>query len=365
MFNSLYYIKSITLFSLLFFVSCSSGDGEDSINEVVNPSNLSITANVLGKDNENLNGDGSGEVSFIISASNATSYKVLINNETLTLTQNTFSYIFTTPGIKTYTVIVSAYNGLNFVSKTISVTVFVKAADNNLQLVWQDEFNQDGSPNPSNWGYDIGNGDNGWGNNESEYYTNRLDNAKVENGVLKITAQRENYQGYAFTSARILTAGKFEFTYGRIDVRAKLPGGSGTWPAIWLLGANIGSVGWPACGEIDIMEHVGNNLGQVSSALHTTSSYGATINHKSVSVSNETTEFHLYSMIWTVNSITFLLDDEVYYTYNPSPKNNQNWPFTSNQFIILNVAMGGNLGGTINDSFQSSTMEIDYVRVYQ
>jgi PKD repeat protein len=359
------HIKTITLLSLLVFMSCSSDDGAGPTNEVVKPSNLSITANVVGKDNENPNGDGSGEVSFTISASNATSYKVLINNQTLTLTQNEFTYKFTDSGTKAYTVIVSAYNGLNFVSKTISVTVYVKTIDNNMQLVWQDEFDQDGDPNPSNWGYNIGNGDNGWGNGESQYYTNRPENAKVENGVLKITAQRENYEGYAFTSARMLTEGKFDFTYGRIDVRAKLPDGSGTWPAIWLLGANIGSVGWPACGEIDIMEHVGNNLGQVSSALHTTSSYGATINHKSVYVSNETTEFHLYSMIWTVNSITFLLDDEAYYTYSPSPKNNQNWPFTSDQFIILNVAMGGNLGGTIGDSFQSSIMEVDYVRVYQ
>ena len=132
-----------------------------------------------------------------------------------------------------------------------------------------------------------------------------------------------------------------------------------------MLGANFGTVGWPACGEIDIMEYVGNNPGQISSALHTTSSSGATVNHKVTSITNETTEFHLYSAIWTENSITFLLDDVEYYTYKPSTKNNETWPFYNNQFLILNIAMGGNLGGTIDTNFNTSTMEIDYVRVYQ
>ena len=204
-----------------------------------------------------------------------------------------------------------------------------------------------------------------WGNNESQYYTNRLDNAKVEGGVLKITAKKEGFQGSAYTSARLLTAGKFEFTYGRVDVSAKLPSGGGVWPAFWMLGANFGTVGWPACGEIDIMEYIGNNPGHISSALHTTSSSGATVNHKVTSISNETTEFHLYSTIWTEDSITFLLDDVEYYTYNPSIKNDATWPFYNNQFIILNIAMGGNLGGTIDPNFNIATMEIDYVRVYQ
>ncbi|MCL4105724.1 UNVERIFIED_CONTAM: hypothetical protein GTU68_028601 [Idotea baltica] len=313
-------------------------------------------------DENHPNGDGSGIVDFTINASNATSYRVLINEENLDLSENTFRYTFTKKGTHDYSVIVSAYNEVGFTSTTYDLTVYVL---DELALVWQDEFDQNGAPDVSKWGYNIGRGDNGWGNGESQYYTDRLDNATVENGVLKITAKKEEFQGSQYTSARLLTEGKFDFTYGRIDVRAKLPSGGGVWPAIWMLGSKISSVGWPACGEIDIMEYVGNNPGQISSALHTSSSFGATINHKAVSISNETTEFHLYSMIWTEESITFLLDDIAYYSYNPSTKNAQTWPFTDKQFIILNIAVGGSLGGNIDPDFGTSVMEVDYVRVYQ
>ena len=347
----------------LSFLSCSSDGGSDNTeSNNLKPSNLSITGLAVGTDSNNPNGDGSGKVDFTITATNATSYKVLVNNETLELTQNTFSYTFTKNGTNAFSIIISAYNAAGFTSTTYSIKVYVYKE---LQLVWQDEFNQDGVPNTSNWGYNTGVGDNGWGNNESQYYTDRLDNAKVENGLLKITAKKEDYQGSQYTSARLLTAGKFDFTYGRIDVRAKLPSGGGVWPAIWMLGSSISSLGWPAAGEIDIMEYVGNNPGKISSAIHTTSSSGATINYKAVSISNETTEFHLYSMVWTADSLTFMLDDVAYYTYNPATKNPQTWPFNDKQFIILNIAMGGTLGGAIDTNFNTSTMEIDFVRVYQ
>lgn len=346
----------------LLFLSCSDGGDNGGGVSDIKPSNLSITANVAGVDSENPNGDGSGIVDFTISATNAAYYKVNVDGKSVELTENTFSHTFLKKGTHEYPVMVSAYNSGGYVSTSISVKVYV---DDELELVWQDEFDQDGAPDPNHWGYDIGNGSNGWGNNESEYYTDRLENAKVENGVLKITAQREDYEGFEYTSARLLTANKFDFTYGRIDVRAKLAGGGGTWPAIWMLGSSIGTLGWPACGEIDIMEYTGNNPGKVQSALHTSSSFGNTINYKAVSITNETTEFHLYSMIWTEESIVFLLDDVAYYTYSPTPRNDQTWPFTKDQFIILNVAMGGNLGGSIDPNFETSTMEIDYVRVYQ
>lgn len=129
---------------------------------------------------------------------------------------------------------------------------------NNQKLIWSDEFNLDGAPDATKWAYDIGTGDWGWGNNEAQYYTSRADNVKVQNGVLKIIAQRENYSGSNYTSARIKTQGKFTFKYGRVEMRAKLPSGGGTWPALWMLGNNITTAGWPACGEIDIMEHLGN-----------------------------------------------------------------------------------------------------------
>ena len=187
----------------------------------------------------------------------------------------------------------------------------------------------------------------------------------VEDGLLKITAKKEDYEGAEYTSARLLTMDKFEFTYGRVDVRAKLPGGGGTWPAIWMLGANFQTVGWPRCGEIDIMEYVGNDPGRVQSAIHTPSSSGATVNLGSTEIQDETTEFHVYSAIWTEDEIKFLVDDVEFYTYRPDVKNEQTWPFDLDQFLILNVAMGGTLGGNIDPDFTESTMEIDYVRVYQ
>ena len=169
----------------------------------------------------------------------------------------------------------------------------------------------------------------------------------------------------SYTSGRITTQGIYNFTHGRVDARAKLPSAGGVWPAIWMLGSNFGTVGWPACGEIDIMEYVGNSPGKISSALHTPSSFGATTNFKEQSISNETTEFHIFSTIWTDERITFLLDDVAYYTYNPAIKNQNNWPFNNDQFIILNLALGGTLGGIIDPNFDTATFEIDYVRVYQ
>jgi len=170
----------------------------------------------------------------------------------------------------------------------------------------------------------------------------------------------------SYTSARMKTEDRYSFTYGKVEVRAKLPDGGGTWPAIWMLGDNIRTIGWPACGEIDIMEHRGNYLGEPSSAIHNLSGYGNTpyVSHppKDLSV---TTRFHTYAINWTKDKIEFIKDDIIHYTYQPRFKDAKNWPFDKNQFIILNVAMGGTLGGNIDPNFTISTMEIDYVRVYQ
>lgn len=230
-------------------------------------------------------------------------------------------------------------------------------------LVWQDEFDTDGAPDANNWTYDLGAG--GWGNGEAQFYTNRSDNAKVENGSLIITAKREDFGGEAFTSARLKSEGLQEFQYGRIDILAKLPEGGGTWPALWMLGANFQTVGWPACGEIDIMEHVGNNQGYIQSALHTPSSFGNTQNKGGKDFENVSSEFRLYSVNWSPDQISFLVDDEIIYTYNPAIKDLATWPFDAPQFLILNIAMGGTLGGAIDPAFMESTMEIDYIRVYQ
>lgn len=237
---------------------------------------------------------------------------------------------------------------------------------NNDVLVWSDEFDNSGSPSANNWTYDIGGGSNGWGNNELQYYTRELDNVKVENGVLKINAIKQLFGGRDYTSARIKTQDKYAFTYGKVEVKAKLPSGGGTWPAIWMLGENISTVGWPTCGEIDIMEHTGNDEGETSSAIHNSSGSGNTpyVNHRDFD-DDVTTEFHVYAINWTEDKIEFMVDDIVHYTYQPTSKNSANWPFDKNQFIILNIAMGGTLGGTVASDFTSATMEIDYVRVYQ
>ena len=247
-------------------------------------------------------------------------------------------------------------------------------------LVWSDEFNTNGAVNATKWHHQtqIPAGGN-WYNNEEQHYTNFLSNSFVENGVLKIVAKREvlNNQGVTkqYTSARLNS--KFAYTYGRVDIRAKVPTNQGTWPALWLLGKNItepggffaathGTTPWPACGEIDIMEHgiTPDRPGYVQSAIHTPSSSGATINHGDTIANNLGTDFHVYSMNWSPFQIMFLLDGVPFYTYNPSVKNASTWPVTADQYLLLNIAMGG-VAGNIPSNFNQATMEIDYVRVYQ
>ena len=235
----------------------------------------------------------------------------------------------------------------------------------NTDLYWFDEFDTEGSPMNSKWTYDIGTGDNGWGNQESQYYTSRSDNVIVEDGFLKIKAKKETYEGADYTSARLKSQGKFSFTYGKVEIRAKLPSAAGTWPALWMLGSNISTVGWPKCGEIDIMEQKGWDKTKISAALHNQSSSGNTINVKLIDAPTSTTAFHIYSVNWTPDEIVFSIDGNDYYTYSPENKTEDNWPYDKPQFIILNVAMGGNTGGQIPEDFNESSMEIDYVRVYR
>lgn len=229
------------------------------------------------------------------------------------------------------------------------------------ELVWADEFDGNGPLDETSWSYNIGRGQNGWGNGEAQFYTDRSDNVRIEDGILKITAKREDFSGAQYTSARILTEKKFEFTYGRVEARAKLPFGGGTWPAIWLLGADYETNIWPGCGEIDIMEHVGNEQDRIFSSLHFPGNFGGDAVTRSVEVPGVSDDFHVYAVEWTENFIRFEVDGEVYHTF----ANNPSLPFNSDFFLILNVAMGGNFGGAIDPAFVESTMEVDYVRVYQ
>lgn len=228
-------------------------------------------------------------------------------------------------------------------------------------LVWSDEFNTNGAPDPAKWGYNLGTGDNGWGNNEKQNYTNAAANVIVQGGNLKITAKKESSGGAAYSSARLVSENKFEFKYGKIEVRAKLPIGAGTWPAIWMLGQNYATSPWPACGEIDIMEHVGNNQNVIHGTLHYPGRSGGNADTGSKTIANVSTEFHVYKAVWSPASIKIYADDTLIH----SVANTTSLPFNSDFFLILNVAMGGNLGGNIDPAFTQSSMEIDYVRVYQ
>lgn len=231
-------------------------------------------------------------------------------------------------------------------------------------LVWADEFDTDGRPDPNNWFHEtVGPNNGSWWNNEFQHYTDREENSYVDNGSLKIVALRENYDGKLYTSARMITKDLFTFKYGRLEARAKLPVGQGTWPAIWMLGENIDIVGWPACGEVDLMEHGNKDPGIVSAAVHLPNSNG---DHYYMSnelqIENEASEYHVYSVTWTPTSLEFYVDDVLFHTFVI----NTGMPFNKQFFIILNVAMGGQFTGNFVDpEFTSSAMEIDYIRVYQ
>lgn len=248
--------------------------------------------------------------------------------------------------------------------------------DDNYFLVWGDEFEYDGKLDESKWHHQIIPPNNGsWWNNEAQHYTNSTKNSIVSDGTLKIIAIKENYtfdnSTKNYTSARLNS--KFGFKYGRVDVKAKLPSTQGTWPAIWTLGTNIneignffgdseGSVGWPRCGEIDIMEQNGWNKNELYGYFHFANPQGEYGNHGNItSISNASGEYHIYSMEWTDEIIKILIDDKEFV----SLINNGNVPYDNRHYLLLNIAIGGNLGGDIDPNFSQDRMEIDYVRVFQ
>jgi beta-glucanase (GH16 family) len=233
-------------------------------------------------------------------------------------------------------------------------------------LVWQDEFNGT-ALSSSDWNYETG-GD-GWGNNELEYYTSGNKNAYLLNGNLVIEAKKEDMGNRHYTSARITTAGKHEFLYGRIDIRAKLPVQPGMWPALWMLGNDIGSRGWPYCGEIDIMELVGKNPRQVVGSFHwqqDDSSNGTINNRYDLTGSDFSKDFHVYSLIWEKDQYQILVDNKVYVTTGPSGIKAAYNPFNHPFYLLFNVAVGGDWPGPPDSSTVfPQKMLVDYIRVYQ
>jgi beta-glucanase (GH16 family) len=335
-------------------LSCSSDNNSNTTTPDIKPISVVINTEIVGTTLQAPNGDGSGSVKFNISPISGVTYKIEFGDgETSEPATGVFTHTYTSSGTKTYVVKVTVFDGLKYFSATKSIVLYVATT-----AVWGDEFEVDGAPNSNKWGYDSGAG--GWGNNEPQYYTNRPDNVIVQGGVLKIITKKENYAGSSYTSARLKTQGKFSFKYGKVEIRAKLPSGGGTWPAIWMLGDNIGTVSWPACGEIDIMEHLGNQLNKIYATLHYTGHSGGSGDGSTTNISNATTEFHIYTVDWRADSIKFYVDNQLFKTF----ANSTNVPFNQNFFMIINCAIGGNFGGAIDPSFVSSTFEIDYVRVY-
>ncbi len=367
--------------------------------------NFYFTYSINGAEKNNLNDPYSFIVGECVSSdatNDATLSSISVNNSPLSgFSAQTVSYTYSLPigeaNVPTVTVSTSNANATYSINDASSIpgttTITVVSEDttqtktysitfqqSSYTLVWSDEFNDSGAGNnpvdDSKWFHQtiLPNGW-GWYNDEQQHYTNRIDNSYVSDGTLKIVAKNETFtdQGKTkdYTSARLNS--KFAFTYGVVEIRAKLPTGVGTWPAIWTLGKNInesgaywqqqghGSVSWPACGEIDIMEHWGSNQNFIQSAMHTPSSNGNTFNKGGRTISTVSSEFHVYKLEWTAEKMIFSVDDIEHYIYNPSVKDASTWPFNSDQYLLLNIA----IQESIAPSFTSSAMEIDYIRVYQ
>lgn len=255
--------------------------------------------------------------------------------------------------------------GISFVIVLGCSTDETQTVVNFTTLVLEEEFEADGAPNSAIWGYNIGTGDNGWGNNELQYYTDRSDNVKVENGSLVITAREESFNGAPYTSARLLTKGLFEQTYGRFEARIQLPFGKGIWPAFWLLGANDQEI-WPQIGEIDIMEYRGQEPTKVLGSVHGPGYSAGEAISKSYILENDRfdTGFHIFGIEWAPEYINFYIDDVLYNQITPEDVTGE-WVFDQPFYILMNVAVGGSFVGAPNsETIFPQSMIVDYVRVY-
>ena len=236
------------------------------------------------------------------------------------------------------------------------------------ELVWSDEFNYNGLPDSTKWSYDVGG--SGWGNQELEFYTaRRLENARVADGKLIIEARREDFDSMKYTSARLVSKGKGDFLYGRIETRARLPRGLGTWPAIWMLSTDWAYGGWPESGEIDIMEHVGYDQNRVHASTHTKDYYHSIGTQKTATVVVPTVSdsFHVYTVEWRADRIDIFLDDVRYFTFLKESDDFKKWPFNKRFHLLLNLAVGGIWGGQkgVDEAIFPQRMEVDWVRVFK
>jgi len=367
--NFKYISLRLVLLAFILFTSCKAENIDSSI-----PTNLVVEINALD--------DGSGTVEVMATANNATSFEFYpgdnISEDPLLNTTGIFSYTYTTTGL--YLSETRAYGTSGkYLSKEIQLSVQVGTDTcvpsnpvdgyktplcyNDMNLVWQDEFN--GSVlNSVNWTHELG---PACCNNELQYH--REENTSVAGGYLTIEARKEDFGGRNYTSSRFVTKNKQTVKYGRIDIRAKLPRGQGLWPALWMLGSNIDQVGWPACGEIDIMEMVGGDATGRDNTSHGTihwddnghSSYG---DHYTLSSGIFNDKFHVFTIIWDSSSITWYVDDVQFVTADITPAALSE--FHQNFFFIFNVAVGGNWPGSPDaTTVFPQQMVVDYVRVFQ
>ena len=243
------------------------------------------------------------------------------------------------------------------------ITIFSCKEEKQENIVFFEDFNTE-NLDKTHWNYELGNGCPnlcGWGNNERQFYTK--DNVSLKDGNLVITATKDSTKYY---SGRITTKDKVQFTYGTVEVKAKLPKGHGLWPAIWMLGSDISETGWPACGEIDIMEYVGKTPHEIHTTLHTPASFGQSVNTNVETIKNIEEGFHVYKTNWSKDAIQFFIDNKLVYTFSPEIKDEKNYPFNKPFFIILNMAIGGDFGGPdVDNSIFPQEFIIDYVKVYQ
>jgi hypothetical protein len=361
--------------SALLILLCSSCQGDDSVTTEPNPSNLTLAIVVSD--------DRSGSIEVIATADNTLEYAFYNGENTddpIINTTGVFNYTYSITGI--YTIEIRAYNAIGkFIKKESQINIQVGPDEGPIDgengyitplsyvgyaLIWQDEFNGI-NLNESDWNYEI-NG-NGGGNNELQYY--RKENTSVSDGFLIIEAKKESFSGKSYTSSRLTTQNKFDFKFGRVDIRATLPKGQGIWPALWMLGSNFPSVGWPKCGEIDIMELIGGtgNDNTVYGTIHwdnngTNACTCEQNNDYSLTTGIFADEFHVFSIIWDANSIHWFVDDIPFKTVDISQPDFRE--FQNIFFFIFNVAVGGNWPGSPDSStLFPQKMIVDYIRVFQ
>lgn len=363
--NSRIMMYLLSLLFVFLFSSC-----EDNKISTEDPTNLVVDVS--------LPNEGDGLISIQANANNAIEYQLRIGTNNIAVATNTtglFEYTFTISG--TYTLDIRAYGSSGrYIKETRIVNITIgngptiddgyttPMSYDNYQLMWNDEFDGN-SVNTSNWVFEIGTGSSGWGNNELQYY--RQENAKVEGGLLTIEARKETYQGSNYTSTRMITRNKKSFQYGRVDIRALLPKGQGLWPALWMLGNNIQTVGWPSCGEIDIMEMVGGSgrENQTHGTVHWDNGghqyVGGSYTLPSGTFADE---YHVFTIIWNETSIKWYVNDTKFYEINITPTHMTE--FHQKFFFIFNVAVGGNWPGSPNESTVfPQRMKVDYIRLFQ